>query len=211
MLGRWVLVSGGIFVVTFSLGLLLVGDQAGAFADSERAYIEIFSDDARRPEDLAGSLLVIASAVAFGTFALQLGAMDEAMRPSSVLMRVGGMLAAGSMLVAGAAFLTVPASLLVGGFFGDPGLVTAQPVLPHFGYISLVVGSAIPAAALMMGSTRLPGLPTWLRRFTFVAALLLVATSSSVITMLLLPAWVATLALTTRRGMQIKRSRSESA
>ena len=62
-------VSGGIFAVTFFVGLLLVGDQAGAFADSERAYTEIFSDDSHRTEDVAGSLLLIVSAVAFGTFA----------------------------------------------------------------------------------------------------------------------------------------------
>lgn len=198
-------VAGGIFAVTFFFGLLLVGDQAGAFADSERAYTEIFSDASHRTLDLTGSLLLIGSSVAFGTFALQLAAMDEATRPSSVVMRVGGGLAAVSMLMAGAAFLTVPASLLLGDFFGDPGLVTAQPVLPHFGYILLVVGSAIPASALMVASTRPAALPTWLRWVTVAAAFLLVVTGPSVITMLLLPVWVATVVLVTRRAAQIPR------
>ncbi len=196
-------VSGGIFAVTFFVGLLLVGDQAGAFADPENAYTEIFSDHAHRALDVTGSLLVMVSAVAFGTFALQLAAMGEATRPSSVVMRVGGGLAAVSMLMAGAAFLTVPASLLLGDFYGDPGLVTAQPVLPHFGYILLVVGSAIPASALMVASTRLAAFPTWLRRVTVVAAVLLVVTGPSVITMLLLPIWVATVAMVTRRAAPI--------
>jgi hypothetical protein len=57
----------------------------------------------------------------------------QAIRPFSVVMRVGDALAAVSMLMAGAAFLTVPASLLLGDLYGDPGLVTAQPVLPHSG------------------------------------------------------------------------------
>ncbi|HSF86545.1 MAG TPA: hypothetical protein VLG28_12935 [Acidimicrobiia bacterium] len=202
-LRRWAPVSGGIFAVAFFVGLLLVGDQAGAFADSEQAYSEIFSDDSHRTLDLAGSLLLVVSAVAFGTFALQLSALGEATQPSSVVMRVGGALAAVSMLMAGAAFLTVPASLLLGDFYGDPGLVTAQPVLPHFGYILLVVGSAIPAAALMVASARLAEFPTWLKWGTVVAAVLLVVTGPSVITMLLLPMWVATVALVTRRAAPI--------
>lgn len=196
-------VSGGIFAVTFLVGLLLVGDQAGAFADSDRAYTEIFSDDSHRTLDLAGSLLLMVSAVAFGTFALQLGAAIDMTRPLSVVTRVGGTLASVSILMAGAAFLTVPASLLFGEFTGDPGLVTAQPVLPHFGYILLVLGSTIPAGALMVASTRLGGFPTWLRWITVVAAVLLVVTGQSVITMLLLPIWVATVALVTRRAAQI--------
>lgn len=198
-------VSGGIFAVTFLVGLLLVGDQAGAFADPERAYTEIFSDDSHRTLDLAGSLLLIVSALSFGTFALQLAATGDVTRPSSVVTRVGGTLAAVSILMAGAAFLTVPASLLLGDFYGDPGLVTAQPVLPHFGYILLVVGSTIPASALMVASTRLGGFPTWLRWVTVVAAVLLVVTGPSVITMLLLPIWVATVVLVTRRADQIPR------
>lgn len=203
---RWSSVSGGIFAVTFFVGLLLVGDQAGAFADSENAYTEIFSDDAHRVLDLAGSLLLIVSAVAFGTFALQLAALGEATRSSSVVMRVGGGLAAVSILMAGAAFLTVPASLLLGDFYGDPGLVTAQPVLPHFGYILLVAGATIPAAALMVASTRLAGFfPTWLRWVTVVAASLLVITGPSVIAMLLLPIWAATVAMVTRRPAPITR------
>lgn len=203
---RWSSVSGEIFAVTFFVGLLLVGDQAGAFADSENAYTEIFSDDAHRVLDLVGSLLLVVSAVAFGTFALQLAALAEATGFSSVVMHVGGGLAAVSMVMAGAAFLTVPASLLLGDFYGDPGLVTAQPVLPHFGYILLVVGVTIPAAALMVAATRLAGFfPTWLRWFTVAAAGLLVITGPSVITMSLLPIWVATVAMVTRRSAPISR------
>lgn len=196
-------VSGGIFAVTFFVGLLLVGDQTGAFADSADAYAEIFSGDTHRVLDVAGSLLLIDSAVAVGMFALQLAELGQTIRPSSVVMRVGGALASVSMLIAGAAFLTVPASLLLGDFYGDPGLITAQPVLSHFGYILLAVGATIPAAALMVASTRLDGFPTWLRWVTVVAAGLLVVTGQSVITMLLLPIWVATVALVTRRPTPI--------
>jgi len=98
-----------------------------------------------------------------------------------VVARVGGTLAAASILLAGAAFLAVPASLLLGGLYGDPGLVTAQSVLPHFGYILLVVGATIPAAVLMVASTRFADFPMWLRWVTVIAAILLVVTGPSVI------------------------------
>jgi hypothetical protein len=195
--GRWTAISGGIFAITFFVGLFLVGDQAGAFADSERAYTEIFSDESHRVQDLAGSILLIVSAIAFGVFAQFLALSGDPNRPGVVVMRVSGTLATASLLVAGAAFLTVPASLLLGDFFGDPGIVSAQPILPHFGYILLVVGVAIPAATLMVASTRLGVFPTWLTWVTVIAAVLLVVTGSSVSTMALLPIWVAVVAFVT--------------
>ncbi len=74
-------------------------------------------------------------------------------------------------------------------------LVAAQPVLPHLGYILLVVATTVPAAAFMIGSTRLDGYPGGWRSATLVIAVLLVVTGSSVITMLLLPIWVGALTL----------------
>ncbi len=199
--------------MTFFAGLLLVGDQAGAFADSERAYAEIFSSNSHRVEDLTGSVLLMVSAIAFGVFAHLLavsGAPARPERPSPVLARVGGTPAAASILFAGAAFLTVPASLLLGDFYGDPGIVSAQPILPHFGYILLVVGSAIPAAALMVASTRLGEFPTWLTWVSMIAAALLVVTAPSVISMLLLPIWVAAVAVVTRRNHSSQNLRADN-
>ena len=89
--------------------------------------------------------------------------------------------------VGGAAFLTVPASLVVGDFFGDPGLVEAQPVLPHFGYVLLVVAATVPATALMVASTRIGSSPRWWKSVTVIVAPLLVVTGPSVVTMLPFP------------------------
>jgi hypothetical protein len=58
----------------------------------------------------------------------------------------------------------------------------------------------------MVASTRLAGFfPTWLRWVTVVAASLLVITGPSVIAMLLLPIWAATVAMVTRRPAPITR------
>ena len=187
-------VSGGIFALAFFAGLILVGDQAGAFADSERAYREIFDDVSHRVEDAAGSLLLMVSSVALAVFAHLLSSLSDdgrAKRPvSTVVIRASGMLSAVAILAAGAAFLTVPTSLAIGAFFDDPGIETAQVILPHFGYIMLVVAAVIPAVVMMVGSSRLQVLPVWFRRATVPVSVILVVVSMTVSGLVLLPLWV---------------------
>jgi hypothetical protein len=200
---RRALIVGWVFALTFFVGLVLVGDQAGAFADSERAYAELFADTSHRVEDLTGSVLLIVSAIAFGVFAqfiapaLEPGASRYAW---TLVVRVSGLLAAAAILVAGAAFATVPASLVIGDFFDDPGIVTAQNLLPSFGYVMLVWGAVIPATVVMVGSTRLGLFSQWFVWVTPVVAVVLIVTAPMVSTLALLPAWIAVAAVLQSRN-----------
>jgi hypothetical protein len=190
---RGALVTGGVFAVTFLVGVMLVGDQAGAFADSERAYAAHFSDTTHRIKDLTGSALLIVSAIAFGLFSqFMASSLRLSSRPYVVsVVKVSGMLAAAAILVAGGAFMTVPASLALGDFFDDPGIVTAQPVLPSLGYVMLVAGAVIPAAVLMVASTRLGVYPRWFVNVTVATAVLLVLVAPMVSGLALLSIWAA--------------------
>jgi hypothetical protein len=192
--GRLALIAGWTFAATFFVGLFLVGDQAGAFADSDRAYAELFGDVSHRLEDLTGSALLIVASIAFGAFthlvAPALGP-DADRYGWTVVVRISGLLAAASILVAGAAFATVPASLLLGDLTDDPGIVTGQNLLPSLGYILLVFGAVIPAAVAMVGSTRLGLFPRWFVWVTLVLAVVLIVTGPMVSAMALLPIWVA--------------------
>jgi hypothetical protein len=200
---RLAVIAGWVFAGSFFLGLVLVGDQAGAFADSDRAYAELFGDASHRVEDLAGSALLIVSAIAFGAFTQFIA---PALGPDmdrygwTVVVRVSGLLAAASILVAGATFATIPASLVVGDFTGDPGIVTAQNLLPSLGYLTLVAGAMIPAAIVMVGSTRLGLFSQWFVWVTPVVAVLLVVTAPMVAAMALLPIWVAVAAVLQSRN-----------
>lgn len=198
------LIAGWLFAVPFFVGLFMVGDQAGAFADSERAYADIFADTSHRVQDLVGSVLLMVSSIAFAGFAHFIApAQPGGSRYSwSIVVRVGGSLSAAAILVAGATFATVPASLAMGDFFDDPGIVTAQNVLPSLGYILLVGAAMIPAIAVMVGSTRIGAHPKWFVWLTLAMALLLVLTSSTVATMALLPIWVAVTAVVQSRRRQ---------
>jgi hypothetical protein len=203
--GRLALIAGWTFAATFLVGLVLVGDQAGAFADSDRAYAELFGDESHRLEDMTGSALLIVAAIAFGAFTHLVAptlASDADRYGWTVVVRVSGLLAAASILVAGAAFATVPASLLIGDFFDDPGIVTGQNLLPSLGYILLVVGAVIPAAVVMVGSTRLGLFPRWFVWVTLVLAVVLIVTGPMVSAMALLPIWVAGAAVLQDRSKQ---------
>ncbi len=111
------------------------------------------------------------------------------------MVRVSGLLAAAAILIAGAAFATVPASLVVGDIAGDPGIVSAQTLLPSLGYMLLVAGAMIPAAVVMVGSTRLGLFSRWFVWATPVVAVLLIVTAPMVSAMALLPIWVAVAAV----------------
>jgi hypothetical protein len=197
------LTAGWVFAGSFFVGLVLVGDQAGAFADSDRAYAELFGDASHRVEDLAGSALLIVSAIAFGAFTQFIA---PALGPDmdrygwTVVVRVSGLLAAAAILIAGATFATIPASLVVGDLTGDPGIVTAQNLLPSLGYMTLVAGAMIPAAVVMVGSTRLGLFSRWFVWATPVVAVLLIVTAPMVSAMALLPIWVAVAAVLQSRN-----------
>jgi hypothetical protein len=203
-ISRGASISGWVFAVTFFVGLFSVGDQAGAFADSDRAYAELFADTSHRVfQDLTGSVLLIVSAIAFGVFVQFIA---PALNPGesrygwTVVVRVSGLLAAAAILIAGAAFATVPASLVVGDLTGDPGIVTAQNLLPSLGYMTLVAGAMIPAAVVMVGSTRLGLFSRWFVWATPVVAVLLIVTAPMVSAMALLPVWVAVAAVLQSRN-----------
>lgn len=64
-------------------------------------------------------------------------------------------------------------------------------MLPRLGYVALVFGAMAPAAVTIVAVARLGVLPRWLTRSSIPIAVLLGVTSGSVITMVLLPVWVA--------------------
>jgi len=187
-------IAGWVFAVSFFVGLFLVGDQAGAFADSDRAYAELFAETSHRVQDLIGSALLIVSAVAFGVFVQFMVPAQEPGSPRyewTVVVRVGGTSVSAAFLVAGGALATVPASLVIGDFFDDPGIVTAQNLLPSLGYMMLVAGAMLAAVFVMGASTRLGLFPRWFVWATAVVAVLLIVTAPAVGTIALLPVWVA--------------------
>ena len=194
---RWLMtVTGGLFVVAFGLGLGLLGPEIGAFGDSDQAFVEHFSAGSRRAADIAGSFLLMAAAAAFMYFAHLIASIktsDLNHSATSGMVRTTAMLSGIFMIVAALALVTVPLSISMGEFFDEDGTVFQQgrAVLPQFGYVALVFGAMIPAALTIVAAARLGLFPAWLTRASLPVAVLLGLTSGSVITMALLPIWVA--------------------
>lgn len=193
---RVMTVTGGLFVVAFVVGLALLGDQVGAFADSDRTFVEHFSTGSQRAVDIAGSALLVVAAAAFMYFTHLIASVRaEALSQSAMsrLVRTAGMLAGTFMVVAALALLTVPLSISLAEFYDEEPTAfgEGQAVLPQFGYVTLVFGAMIPAAVAIAAAARLGLFPTWLTRSSFPLAILLAITSGSVVTMVLLPIWAA--------------------
>ena len=187
---------GAVFVVTFVTSLALLGDEAGAFGDSDRAFVEHFSTSSQRATDIVGAFLLIVAAAAFMTFTHVTSSIGgDGGRPYvPVVVRTAGMVAGLSMIVAALALMTVPLSIAMGNFFDEGGggaFVEGRAVLPQFGYVVLVFGAMIPAAVTIVAIIRLHVFPKWFRWATYSIALVLAIASMMVITMILLPIWVA--------------------
>ncbi|MGI9624942.1 MAG: hypothetical protein ACR2PK_19095 [Acidimicrobiales bacterium] len=203
---RLLIVAGAVFVVAFGVGLALLGPEVGAFGDSDAAFVEHFSTGSQRAADIAGSALLAGAAVAFMVFAHVIASAgadagdDRPARPT--LVRTAGMLAGAFMIVAALALVTVPLSISMGEFFDEEGKAfrEGQAVLPQFGYVVLVFGAMIPAAVTVVAVARLGCLRPWLTRASFPIAVLLAVTAGSVITMALLPIWVATATVSMARS-----------
>lgn len=193
---------GWAFAALFVLGLFSVGDQAGAFADSEVAFSELFGDPSNRLRDIVGSALLVLSAICLGAFVQLLSRTAtsgaSALVPSA-WVRSAGSLTAVAILIAGGTFATVPASLAIGDFFGDPGITASQNLLPSLGYVMLVA-AALSMAVTMIAIARLRSFPRWLAISTPVVAVAIVVASPSVAFLALISVWVATVATVVTRN-----------
>ena len=185
--------AGGVFVVLFTCGLVGLGDLLGSFADSDRTFVDHFADGGNRAKEIAGSYLLVLAGASLVWFANALAASTDDRRTPII---VSASLAAGGMIVAGLALMTVPLSISFADLTDDTPFGAGQAVLPQFGSVALTVGAMLPAAAFVIVVARTPSLlPRWLSLAGYpVAALLLVALA--VAPMLLLSIWIAAVSVT---------------
>ena len=180
--------AGVVFVLTFTCGLVGLGDLLGSFADSDDAFFAHFADGTNRTKEIVGAYLLVLAGIAFVLFAYELATVRDDGRAPII---VTASLSAGAMIVAGIALMTVPLSISFAELTDDIPFGASRAVLPQFGSVALTIGAMLPAAAFVIIVARVPGLlPRWLSIAGYpVAALLLVALT--VAPMLLLSIWVA--------------------
>jgi hypothetical protein len=197
-------VAGAVFVVTFVIGLALVGELVGSVGETDDTFVEHFSSDSRRLGEIVGSFLLVVAALAFLYFiqVLIASARRSDQEVGWAFVRATGMLAVGGLIVAAAALLTVPLSINLGNLYGDPAFGEGQAVIPQVGYAALTVGAMWPAAVMIATIALLGSLPVWLSRVSYVIAVLLVVTCFMVGSLfILLPGWVLLTALALRKGL----------
>lgn len=188
---------GGVFALLFVVSLVTLGDLLGSFADPDDAFETYFSDGGNRASAIVGSVSLVLAGYAIVWFALALAEARDNRRTPLV---VTASLACGGMLLAGLALATVPLSISFGDLSDDPGLGVGQAVLPQFGYVSLVIGAMLPAAALVIAIVRTPSLlPRWLSVAGYAVAALLVL-SVMVAPMVLFAVWIAAVSAVLRKS-----------
>ena len=197
-------VAGVVFVITFVVGLALLGEVAGSVGEPDEWFAGHFSSGSERAADIAGSFLLFVAAMAFLFFTQMVGAVARSQTPEQratwALAWAAGTMASVGLFIAALAFLTVPLSISIGELYDDAAFSEGQAVLPQFGYVALAVGAMYPAAVMIVAIARLAILPRWLTRLSYFVAVLLVATSLAVSPMfILLPGWVALTAFALRR------------
>ena len=186
--------AGGVFAVLFTLALLGLGDLLGSFADSDRTFVDNFADGATRATEIAGAYLLVLAGASLVWFANALAATIDRRRRTAIIITAS--LAAGGMIVAGLALMTVPLTLSFAELTDDTPFGAGQAVLPQFGAVALAVGAMLPAAAFVIVVARTPILlPRWLSGAAYpVAALLLLALA--VAPMFLFSVWIAAVSVT---------------
>jgi hypothetical protein len=192
-LERATAIVGGSFVATFVLGLVLVGETAGSFAEPDDYFPRHFASSSQRIEDLVGSFFLLAAAIALLVFArlVSMSRSDVSVRGqvSSAVVQASGTLAAVGLFVAAVSLATVPASIVIGEIFDDPGIIDGQALPPQIGYVALV-GAMVSAAVMIVMVPQVRRLPRWIARVGYVLALLLLIGSPAVAPAILLAVWV---------------------
>jgi hypothetical protein len=164
--GRWIPLSGIVYVVLFVLAFILTGDSPQA-SDSDSEIVSYYGDSGNRNKEIAVFFLIIAAALFFVWFLAHLRGRLRTVEgePQSL-----SALAFGSGLVS-AALLIGAACIGIGPSFTmmDANEFTLDPNLARFtgdtSYLFLV-GSTIIAAGLIAATSvlaiRTSVLPTWL-------------------------------------------------
>ena len=181
--------TAGVFAILFFISLATLGGLLGSFADSDRAFVDHFSDGGERARDIVGSICLALAGVTLLWFAIGLTTARGDHRTRVI---VAAAVAAGGMILAALALATVPLSISFGTLTDDPGIGAGQAAIAQFGIVVLGLGAMIPAAAFMVVVARLPGLlPRWLQRATYPMAAIVLVLSLAVGPMVLLALWFA--------------------
>ncbi len=192
--------TGVVFSVLFIGGAVLFGELLGSFGDSDATFERYFASASYRTGNLVGGVLLGAAGLIFLSFLMHLVWRllpgDGRIEVLPLISLASGLVFVALLLSATAALVTVPFTLVFGGFYDTEGMLeSGKALLPQFGFVLLVI-YAMWAAAVMVAtatvSARRSGLlPRWICRLGFVVTGFLVLAGPSGMGLFALAAWVA--------------------
>ncbi len=198
--------SGVAFVALFLASLVLLGDLAGSFADSDALFMDYHSSQSNQIQVVVGGYLITAAGLALLLFLTGLTASvgDCRRNHPCPLAFVSGIVGVTLLLAGGAALVTSASAKLFGAVSGDAPLSgDAIAIAPQLGYVLIflpamwALACSIATHTWHMWTTGLwPGWLRWLSVFTAIMLLLAAALFNPII---LLPIWIGAVSLYERR------------
>ena len=190
------------FGATFLVGLILVGETAGSFAEPDDYFPRHYASGQRQLADLIAAVLwLIAAAALLAFIRLSAPPPNTTIRGqlTGAVFGAAGTLAAVGLLIAATGFATVPASIIMGEAFGDPGIVEGQALPPQLGYVAFVVAVIAAAVTIALAPAITPWRPWPARSCYLLAVLTLIGAPAVAPAFLLAPCAVLAAIELTRR------------
>jgi hypothetical protein len=192
--GRAFSIGGFVFVVGFSVGILLLGELLGQFGDPDDTFIAYYAEEGNRWRDIIGGVLLVVAGLGLLVF---LDGVTRRLRsagggPALDLALLSGVVSVVLLMTAAAMLAAVSAAQAFGRLFGDDALTNPSVALaPQIGYLLLavpMVWSLVPAIAILAWSARGTGAwPRWLLGLSVACVILLPCGVFAVMPVVLLP------------------------
>jgi hypothetical protein len=123
-------VTGAIFSVLFIGGVVVFGELLGSFGDSDATFERYFASNSNRTGNLVGGALLGGAGLIFLWFLLHLVRRllrdDGRIEILPLIALTSGLVFVALLLGAAAALVTVPFTLVFGGFYDEEGVLEAE-------------------------------------------------------------------------------------
>jgi hypothetical protein len=199
---RWVMITGVLFGVLFTAGMLLSGNTPDYDAEDSE-WTDWFDDGGNRALQIISMFLLVLAAVSFVVFLTYLVrrlrlARAAAETPAQIAFGAG-LLVALSIAIGGVAVNQMSAAIEIGDIPIPNADVLRTAEQFGFGLILVVGGlfAALTVAAVSFAARGGDVLPKWLVTAGFVAAVILIF-SVAFIPLIVLPLWAILVAVTAR-------------
>ena len=205
---RLSLLSGLSFVLLFFASLVMLGDLAGSFADSDALFIDYHSSQSNQIQVVVGGYVITAAGLALLIFLTGQAAPTSGRNghPLHNLALASGMVGVALWLAGGAALMMGATAKTFGSITGDAPLTgDGVAVAPQLGYVLIFLSAMWALACSIAAQTwcvwTASTWPAWLRWLSVTTVIALLLGAALFVPLIMLPIWVGAVSVFERRRL----------